>query len=259
MMKSVAAQEVGTEGFCLLTAIAMTEDAKRYRGPVVFFNQPLMGVCGFSSEKVFFRVRQRCVDTGWLVWIPGKKGVAARYWVAIPDQCDGIQDGPVDEFTEAESESAGVIPEQLGTNREVIGNQLGTNRESIGRTFIPVPSPLSPDPSPVIGSAKPKRFVPPSVEQVVEYCTHRKNKIDCEYFVNYYQARGWHLGSGQPMKDWKSAIITWEKKEQNRGSPLPRGSVVEKNDGLFDEVFGRTESGHGTNAQSVLRLTQDNP
>ncbi len=146
MMKAVAAQEVGTEGFALLTAIAMTEDAKRYRGPVVFFNQPLMGVCGFTSEKVFFRVRQKCVDSGWLVWIHGKKGVAARYWVVIPDQFREVQDGPVDEVPSNPETDSGVITEQSGTNREVIGNQLGTNREVIGGTFIPNPYPLSPTP-----------------------------------------------------------------------------------------------------------------
>lgn len=222
MMKAVAAQEVGTDGFALLTAIAMTEDAKRYRGPVVFFNHPLMAVCGFTSEKVFFRVRQKCVDSGWLVWTPGKKGVAARYWVAIPDQSEGIQDGPVDEVTEEEGEDAGAITEQLGTNREVIGNQLGTNRESIGRTFIPNPLPLSPSPTPVVVSNNKPRFVTPTVEQVSDYCTERKNGLDAEHFVNHYQARGWKLNGGQPMKDWKSAVITWEKNGKSRGDP-PRG------------------------------------
>lgn len=220
MMKSVAAQEVGIEGFTLLTAIAMTEDAKRYRGPVVFFNQPLMGVCGFTSEKVFFRVRQRCVDTGWLVWIPGKKGVAARYWVAIPEQCDGIQDGPVDEVASESESDAGVITEESGTNRESIGNQLGTNWESIGGTFIPNPNPV-PSPTPVVVANNKTRFVPPTVDEVVTYCQQRKNGIDAEHFVSHYTARGWKLNGGQQMKDWKSAVITWEKNGKSRGHPPP--------------------------------------
>lgn len=247
MMKAVAAQEVGTEGFCLLTAIAMTEDAKRYRGPVVFFNQPLMAVCGFTSEKVFFRVRQKCVDAGWLVWIPGKKGVAARYWVVIPDQCDGIQDGPVDEVMEDEEEAAGVIQEQLGTHREPIGNQSGTHREPIGGTFIPIPVPI-PSPTPVVGNNK-HRFVPPTVSEVAEHCRQRKNSIDAEHFVSHYEARGWKLNGGQVMKNWKAAIVTWEKNEKSRSLhvPLARGrpTVAEHNDPAFREVFGDEDHDDG--------------
>jgi hypothetical protein len=201
----------------------MTEDAKRYRGPVVFFNQPLMAVCGFASEKVLFRVRQRCVDAGWLVWNQGRKGVAATYWVAIPDQHKAIEDGPVDEFVTtacvAERPIAEQCEEESVTNREPIGNQLGTNRESIGRTFIPVPSPRSPAPSPVVGSAKRKLFVPPTAEQVSQYCAERGNGIDAEHFVNHYQARGWKLNGGQLMKDWKAAIVTWEKNNKQRAGP----------------------------------------
>jgi hypothetical protein len=194
MMKAVAAQEVGPEGFCLLTAIAMTEDAKRYRGPVVFFNQPLVAVCGFSSEKVLFRVRTKCVETGWLAYFPGKKGVAARYWVLIPEQCDGIQDGPVDEVTENSGEACESIAEQSGVNRAFGGNQLGVNRESIGRTFIPVPNPLpSPEPEEESGSAAPPPKAveyPPEFEEVWQAFrpTHRGGKEKAEGFSEWKRA-----------------------------------------------------------------------
>jgi hypothetical protein len=152
MMKAVAAQEVGPEGFCLLAAIAMTEDAKRYRGPVIFFNHHLMTVCGFKTEKILFRVRSRCVKAGWLVWNRGRKNAAATYWVAIPEQCDAIEDGPVDEVTTERKEQTGVIADLRGdesvSNWEVIGNQSVSNREVIGQTFIPNPFPLSPFPDP---------------------------------------------------------------------------------------------------------------
>lgn len=229
MMKAVAAQEVGPDGFCLLAAIAMTEDAKRYRGPVVFFNQPLMAVCGFTSEKVFFRVRQRCVDTGWLVWNHGKKGVAATYWVAIPDQCECIEDGPVDEVASEIDSLRGLIPEsygeELGTNREVIGNQLGTNRESIGGTFIPVPIPVPKSLSLEGGKPPRKQFEPPTVQEVREHCEGRGNTIDAELFVNHYQARGWKLNGGQPMKDWKAAVVTWERRNQATTETKPKSRV----------------------------------
>ena len=60
------------------------------------------------------------------------------------------------------------------------------------------------------GASKP-RFSPPSVEEVKAYCEERKNGIDAEAFVAFYESKGWKVGN-TPMKSWKSAIITWEKK-----------------------------------------------
>lgn len=57
-----------------------------------------------------------------------------------------------------------------------------------------------------------KRFVPPTVEQVEEYCIKRNNGIDPEAFVDYYATRGWKLGKGVSMKDWKAAVRTWENR-----------------------------------------------
>lgn len=61
----------------------------------------------------------------------------------------------------------------------------------------------------------PKKFVPPTVDEVASYCAERKNKIDAEAFVAHYSANGWKLSNGNKMADWNSAVITWEK---NNGS-----------------------------------------
>lgn len=61
-----------------------------------------------------------------------------------------------------------------------------------------------------------KRFTPPSVEEVAEYCRTRNNGIDAEEFVAYYSQQGWKLSNGNPMKDWKSAITTWEKNRRKK-------------------------------------------
>lgn len=62
-------------------------------------------------------------------------------------------------------------------------------------------------------SEKRKRFTPPSVDEVREYCKERKNGIDPEAFVDYYEARGWKYGQGKPVVDWKAAVRTWEKRK----------------------------------------------
>ena len=52
-------------------------------------------------------------------------------------------------------------------------------------------------------------FVPPTVEEVEAYCQERKNNISPQRFIDYYEARGWMLGS-TPMENWKAAIRSWE-------------------------------------------------
>lgn len=59
---------------------------------------------------------------------------------------------------------------------------------------------------------KPK-FVPPTVEEVKDYCLERNNGIDAEKFVAFYTSNGWKVGKN-PMVNWKSAVITWEKKNR---------------------------------------------
>lgn len=57
---------------------------------------------------------------------------------------------------------------------------------------------------------KVKKFVPPTVEEVKNYCDERNNGIDAEAFVAFYDSKGWMIGKNK-MKSWKSAVITWEK------------------------------------------------
>jgi len=56
------------------------------------------------------------------------------------------------------------------------------------------------------------RFVKPTVDEVQSYCTERGNWIDPEHFCDYNEARGWKV-SNSPMKDWRAAVRTWEKRD----------------------------------------------
>lgn len=65
--------------------------------------------------------------------------------------------------------------------------------------------------------AKPKgrRFAPPSVEEVREYCAEKGYAFDPETFVAFYESKGWKVG-GSPMKSWKAACTTWQKRRGER-------------------------------------------
>lgn len=56
------------------------------------------------------------------------------------------------------------------------------------------------------------RFVPPTVEEVRAYCLERKNNVDAERFVDYYESKGWIVGKTK-MKDWKASVRTWERND----------------------------------------------
>lgn len=69
--------------------------------------------------------------------------------------------------------------------------------------------------------AKPRRnFVAPSVEEVSVYCKERKNGIDPQSFIDFYDSKGWMIGKNH-MKDWKAAVRTWERRHGG-GSAAPK-------------------------------------
>lgn len=57
-----------------------------------------------------------------------------------------------------------------------------------------------------------KRFTPPTLQEVDEYCKHRKNNVDPIKWHNFYESKGWMVGRNK-MKDWKAAVRTWEKNQ----------------------------------------------
>jgi len=70
-----------------------------------------------------------------------------------------------------------------------------------------------------IKTATPReKFIQPTIEEVSLYCQERKNSVDAESWMNHYQAKGWKIGD-TPMKDWKAAVRTWEKRSFNNSTP----------------------------------------
>lgn len=63
-----------------------------------------------------------------------------------------------------------------------------------------------------------KRFVPPTVDEVRDYCIERGNGIDPQRFIDHYTSNGWMVGKNK-MKDWKAAVRTWEQREKPWGQP----------------------------------------
>ena len=60
-----------------------------------------------------------------------------------------------------------------------------------------------------------KRFTPPTLEMVTEYCKERNKGVDPVRWMNHYTANGWMVGKTK-MKDWKAAVRTWEGNDNGR-------------------------------------------
>ena len=107
---------------------------------------------------------------------------------------------------------------QLTTNCQPTDNQLTTNcQRSIGKDSIDK-----------VSQVESKRFVPPTIKEVADYCFDRKNGIDPQHFVDYYTARGWELKPGQKVKDWKACVRTWEQRQPKPQETPKRSAVTEE-------------------------------
>lgn len=67
-------------------------------------------------------------------------------------------------------------------------------------------------------ATKAKRFVPPTLENVIGYCQETGRKIDAERFIDFYESKGWMVGKNK-MKDWKAAVRNWAKQDRG-GQPV---------------------------------------
>ena len=72
----------------------------------------------------------------------------------------------------------------------------------------------------ILSAAEPpkkKQFVPPTIEEVREYCQQRKSGVDPVRFWEYFDTGGWKDSEGKPVKNWKQKLIMWETHNKEKG------------------------------------------
>ena len=60
---------------------------------------------------------------------------------------------------------------------------------------------------------KRQRFVPPTLEEVKEYCKDNAPSVDPQRFIDFYSSKGWMVGKNK-MKDWKAAVRGWQARDR---------------------------------------------
>ena len=66
----------------------------------------------------------------------------------------------------------------------------------------------------------PAPFIPPNSEEVQKYALSQGISIDVDHFIDHYTSNGWMVGCN-PMRDWKSAVRSWGRKEYKFGNMEP--------------------------------------
>ena len=122
-----------------------------------------------------------------------------------------------------------------------LDTQVRLGKTSIGKASIGEVCAEKP-----VQSAKPPahtRFLPPSVQEIEDYCTEKGFLLDAERFVDYYASVGWRVGKN-PMKDWRAAVRTWVKKDTPKPEPENCGYVLAPAEDPFEVAMRKREAGY---------------
>ena len=83
---------------------------------------------------------------------------------------------------------------------------------------------------------KEKKFIPPSFEEVEAYCKERNSPVSPKDFFDYFDTGHWIDSKGEPVRNWKQKIITWENhakgKPPDRSFDKPKGHFA--NERIYD-------------------------
>lgn len=83
--------------------------------------------------------------------------------------------------------------------------------------------------------SKKKNFQKPILEEIKTYCLERKNNIDPEKWLDYYESNGWKVGKN-PMKDWKAVIRNWERNSNSGNKSENHSNSLEDN---LNQILGQ--------------------
>lgn len=116
---------------------------------------------------------------------------------------------------------------QVVTNKQPSGNQVATTTKEYKNNKNDKKDDISVDISSKEKESK-KKFIPPTINQVRDYCLERKNRVDAEQFIDFYSSKGWMVGKNK-MKDWKACIRNWERRDR-------KNKKIDSHDYNFDEL-----------------------
>jgi hypothetical protein len=58
-----------------------------------------------------------------------------------------------------------------------------------------------------------KRFIPPTLLEVIAYQQDKCKNVDANFFYEYFSESGWVDSKGNKVKSWKQKMMSWNKRE----------------------------------------------
>ena len=93
------------------------------------------------------------------------------------------------------------------------------------------------------GDARAREFTPPTLEDVNNYVIEKNLHVSAKKFWEYYDAGSWKDAKGNPVRNWKQKLLTWEshepRQEERKKSRLQENmeaaeqAIAMLNDGRF--------------------------
>lgn len=183
-------------------------------------NQPKCTVSYVSqglkwSEAKTRKIKKQLIDLGLIedLAVKGKDGKISGHYVKLNyiikqstlkqiHTHENAQDGEIN--TVAENETNALSDNNSNALNALNINALNSDSESG-------------DKSPTTKRKK-KSFVPPTLEEIQAYVKERNSDVDAKKFFDFYSAGEWKDSKGNPVKNWKQKLITWEGRNNDNKS-----------------------------------------
>lgn len=183
------------------------------------------------SDKLVYAVVLNCLNGRGVCW-PGKRFLAERTGLSGQAVLDAI----------SRLEQAGLlVVERQGngrSNRYKSGQEIrpvkGLDRsnpdttggqeirpEAVKRLDHKRKNNLkeeSADKAVAVGERSQRRFTPPTLADIKTYVDAKGLSVDPKFFLDYFTESRWIDSRGNPVKNWKQKLLTWDSHGQKRQS-----------------------------------------
>jgi len=76
---------------------------------------------------------------------------------------------------------------------------------------------------------KNKRFIKPTIQELISFCNEFALNIDPQQFIDYYDANGWKINKN-PMKDWQATARNWHRRNADKITTTKKSNIVDPMD-----------------------------
>ena len=203
---------------------------------------------GCGTGKIT-KLLQELQETGYLVLPSSEERFSKAEWI--------VYESPVSIFAIAKTADSKTADSKMKTHRSTnVTNTIQEipeeerdaraykeehTREEIGPDISDLPSLIQQETEEPARKSSSKKFVPPTREEVRQYCVEKGLRVNPDKFYDYFTAdpeRQWIDSRGNPVKSWKQKLLTWESKEPRSQSP-PTNIVARAAPTPIEDEFDR--------------------